>query len=89
MQNDPLPSKHDAARIATLFIIDTICNDAGGFIADAILAGKRLPITKLSEDIGKDLGVDKVLCYHIISKYISARGDLRIKMGPRGGIEKI
>jgi hypothetical protein len=63
-----------------------IASAAGVAIGVSNALGRRLPVTKLSEDVSKSLNVDKVLCYHIISNYIQTRGDLKVFYSPHGGI---
>lgn len=78
---------HETAVRQVSELSSIIAAGAGILIDGAIAQGKRLPITKLSEDLANRLGSDKAFCYHVISKYIVARGDLYIKMGPNGGID--
>lgn len=80
-------SHEDAAR-SVGELASLIAGSAGITIDVALAQGKRLPVTKLSEEVGKALSIDKNFCYIIISKYIVSRGDLHIKMGPGGGIER-
>lgn len=68
-------------------LTSSIANQAGIMIAAAVATGKRLPITTLSKDVGKQLDADHTFCYQVISRYMKIRGDLVIKMGPNGGIE--
>lgn len=82
---------HDTAVYNVAYLVGTVMNLANSLINDSVAAGKRLPITELSQTISDKLiadgcSVDKVFCYHVISKYIKAR-NYKIKMGPNGGIE--
>ena len=70
-------------------LVTSIVDSAGNMIESEILAGRRLPVVALSERISNEFQLDKMFCYQIITRYIIARGDLRIKKGPGGGIEKI
>jgi hypothetical protein len=80
---------HTLAMHEVSSLVERVIQNACYSIDIANAEGKRLPITKLAENIATVLGSDKVFCYHIISKYIAARGNLRIKNGPNGGIEMI
>lgn len=77
---------HDDASRSVSDLTSLICHGAGAAIDIAISMGKRLAITKLADDLAKQTYTDKAFVYHIISKYVSARSDLYIKMGPGGGI---
>lgn len=77
---------HASASSSVAGTVAHICSRAGILIDGAVARGKRLPITKLSEELSAECETDKVFCYHIITKYISARGDLVVRMGPGGGI---
>lgn len=80
---------HEGAASSVLDLCGLIVSGARDAIAEATAQGKRLPVTKLAESLSEKIGVDKPFCYHVISKYIVARGNLRIKNGPNGGIEEI
>jgi hypothetical protein len=77
---------HETAVANVSDIVRLISDRAGANIQAAIIAGTPLPVTLLSKKLGEELDVGEVLCYHVITKYMQARGDLKIKMGPRGGI---
>lgn len=81
-------SNHEESVQKVSGTVAMISHGAGILIDVAIADGKRFPITKLSQDLAEKLNVDKVFCYHIVSQYIKERGDLEIKMGPNGGIQK-
>ena len=80
---------HEGAASSVLDLCGLIMGNARDAIAIAKAQGKRLPVTKLAESLAEQTGIDKVFCYHVVSKYIAARGNLRIKNGPNGGIEEI
>lgn len=63
-----------------------IVEQAGVMIDTMIAQGKRPLITEVSKDIAIAMGQNKQLCYLLIGAYVKARSDLRIQMGPNGGI---
>lgn len=77
---------HETAVSSVSDLTREISDRAGVKIQTAIVAGTPLPVTSLSKNIGEELDIDSTFCYYIITKYMNTRGDLKIKMGPRGGI---